>query len=117
MVNHQHQIAETGTARGTRVPEQQLFDEPDVLMPAQFRELFCRRRVTNEERLMLAVLELAIADLLQTGMGRHGKAQAEREAAREWIGNGRRHWYSFLSICEHFGFSATAIRRALGVGE
>jgi len=73
-----------------------------------------------ERRLMLAVLESAIADWLvrrETCVApRHDARVAVEEDLAGWFASSDRRWpYSFENICAALGLDAGGIRRRLGV--
>ncbi len=66
-----------------------------------------RRLLLPEERLLLAVLESAYWDL----KSRH--AMDRRQARTYFLSEDGRHAFSFLAVCQHFGWSAESIRTSL----
>jgi hypothetical protein len=73
-----------------------------------------------ERRLMLAVLESAIADWLvrrdTQAAPRHEARITVEEDLAGWFASGDRRWpYSFENICAALGLDAGGIRRRLGV--
>ena len=73
-----------------------------------------------ERRLMLAVLESAIADWLvrrdRQVAARHARPVAVHEDLAGWFASEDRRWpYSFENICAALGLDAGSIRRRLGV--
>jgi hypothetical protein len=60
-----------------------------------------------EERLLLAVLESAYWDL----KSRH--ALDRRQARTYFLSEDGRHAFSFMAVCQHFGWSAESIRTSL----
>ena len=68
-----------------------------------------RRLLLPEERLLLAVLESAYWDL----KSRH--AVDRRQARTYFMAEDNRHAFSFMAVCQHFGWSADSIRTSLSV--
>jgi hypothetical protein len=66
-----------------------------------------RRLLLPEERLLLAVLESAYWDL----KSRH--AMDRRQARTYFMSDDNRHTFSFMAVCQHFGWSADSIRTSL----
>ena len=66
-----------------------------------------RRLLLPEERLLLAVLESAYWDL----RSRH--AMDRRQARTYFMAEDGRHAFSFMAVCQHFGWSADSIRSSL----
>jgi len=90
---------------------------PAAVLPEQ---LMSSRRIhaglQPERRLMLAVLEDAIADFQRLGFATTPAGRREFLAARAWIELDGSDWsFSFAAICEALGLDAQGIRRALGV--
>lgn len=68
------------------------------------------RRLTQTEKLMLAVLELAVSDLQQTSNPRW------RAEAFWYFKSTDQSWdYSFENLCEHFQISPDLARERLGI--
>jgi hypothetical protein len=105
-----HAGADTATEALTRLAHRMTLT-PDAMLPAQFHH---RPPVSPEERLMLAVLEDAVACF------RHGAHTADTQRRRLfmdaclWIFSRERHWpFSFENICETFGLDPGYVRCAL----
>jgi hypothetical protein len=67
-----------------------------------------RRLLLPEERLLLAVFESAYWDL----RSRH--SMDRRQARTYFMSDENRHAFSFVAVCQHFGWSADSIRISLG---
>lgn len=89
--------------------------QPDTLLPAQYFETFRRKaHLEPEKRLMLAVLEDAIACFQKHVAAGDGKGKAMFRDAEAWILEDDRDWlFSFLNICEIFGFDPQYVRQGL----
>lgn len=83
---------------------------PDSVLPAQFAALRQPRELPPEKRLLAAVLEQAIDDLIpKTLHDVNGPAEAE-----EWLLSDTRAWpMVFAAICDTFGLDVQAARAAL----
>jgi len=81
--------------------------QPDTLLPAQYFETFRRKAsLEPEKRLMLAVLEDAIACFQKYIFARDGRGKTLFQEAEEWIVERNSDWlFSFESICEVLGFN------------
>ena len=88
---------------------------PGTLLPTQYFDRIRRRKdFTGEQRLMIAVLELAVDDYLQHAAIMHRRAQGLFAGAEEWIESPDRSWvYAFETICDHFGLDADYVRKGL----
>lgn len=89
--------------------------QPDTLMPAQYLDTFRRKAHWEpEKRLMLAVLEDAIACFQKYLFARDGKGRAVFREAEEWILREEGDWlFSFGDICEVLGFNPQYVRDGL----
>lgn len=89
--------------------------QPDTLLPAQYFETFRRKaHLEPEKRVMLAVLEDAIACFQKYLTARDGKGKAIFRDAEAWIVEDDRDWlFSFTNICEVLGFDPQYVRRGL----
>lgn len=89
--------------------------QPDILLPAQYFETFRRKApLEPEKRLMLAVLEDAIACFQKYLFARDTKGRSLFREAEEWILEEGSNWlFSFENICEVLGFSPKYVRRGL----
>ncbi len=66
-----------------------------------------RRLLRPEERLLLAVFEAAYWDL------KSRQALDRRHARTYFLSDENRHAFSFVSVCQHFGWSVDSIRGQL----
>lgn len=89
--------------------------QPDTLLPAQYFETFRRKtHLEPEKRLMLAVLEDAIACFQKYIFARDSKGKAMFRDAVEWVLEEESDWlFSFESICEVLGFNPEYVRQGL----
>lgn len=103
---------ETGLGVEERVAS--LF-QPDTLLPAQYFETFRRKAyLDSEKRLMLAVLEDAIACFQKHVFARDSKGKASLREAEEWIMEQNSQWlFSFENVCEVLGFNPGYVRQGL----
>lgn len=89
--------------------------QPDTIIPAQYFETL--RRKTHLEpvkKLMLAILEDAIACFQNHASAREGKGRETFRDAEEWILEQHDGWlFSFENICEVLGFNPAYIRYGL----
>ncbi len=101
---------------GLRVEERvaSLF-QPDTLLPAQYLEPFRRKApLEPEARLMLGVLEDAVACFQKYIFARDGKEKVMLREAEEWIMEEGSDWpFSFENICEVLGFDPRYVRQGL----
>jgi hypothetical protein len=86
----------------------------DASLPAQYWDMFASGgEVAPEKRLLIAVLEEAIKSYRALAFS-GGRRFAEVE---EWFAcDDNRYTFSFASICEVLGLSATGIRKSLRIG-
>ena len=103
---------ETGLSVEERVSS--LF-QPDTLLPAQYLETYRRKaHLEPEKRLMLAVLEDAIACFQKYLFSRDGRGRTLFREAEEWIVEEGSDWlFSFENICEVLGFDPQYVRQGL----
>lgn len=89
--------------------------QPDTLLPAQYFDTFRRKaQLEPEKRLMLAVLEDAIACFQKYAAARDGKSKAMFRDAEAWIVEENRDWlFSFDNICEVLGMDPRYVRQGL----
>jgi len=89
--------------------------QPDTLLPAQYFETFRRKtHLEPEKRLMLAVLEDAIACFQKYTFARDARGKALFREAEEWILEKGSDWlFSFENVCEVLGLSAEFVRQGL----
>jgi hypothetical protein len=93
--------------------------QPDSLLPTQYFDTFRRKSVLEpEKRLMLAVLEDAVACFQKHVMVRDAKGEALFRDVEQWILGKSDDWlFSFENICESLGFNAWYIRQGLISGK
>jgi hypothetical protein len=103
---------ETGLSMEERVTS--LF-QPDTLLPDQYLDTFRRKLYLEpEKKLMLAVLEDAIACFQKYVFARDGKGRMLFREAEEWIQEKSGDWlFSFANICETLGFDPAYLREGL----
>jgi hypothetical protein len=102
----------------SRVRQTLDFNDPlgvaDVILPTQFSDLVGRHGLSNEQRLMLAVLVDAI-NILRNWRGFAG-AQKRRwfaEAGRWVFARGTTHPFSFDNVCDALGINSQTLRQRL----
>jgi hypothetical protein len=103
---------ETGLSMEERVTS--LF-QPDTLLPEQYLETFRRKlHLEPEKKLMLAVLEDAIACYQKYIVARDGKGKILFQETEEWVLDGNGDWlFSFANVCDTLGFDPDYLRRGL----
>jgi len=89
--------------------------QPDTLLPSQFFDRIRRRTEhEGERRLMIAVLEDAVAVYRKQAGARDARNQQLFREAEEWIEDPDRTWlFSFQNICDVLGLDADYLRRGL----
>jgi hypothetical protein len=89
--------------------------QPDTLMPEQYLETFRRKlHLEPEKKLLLAVLEDAIACFQKYLFAKDGKGKVLFLEAEEWILDRDTDWlFSFANVCEMLGFEPTYLRDGL----
>ena len=87
---------------------------PEVILPSQFFSSPPASTERPEKRLMLAVLQDAVATLLKhAGTARCGQRRLTREA-EQWIDARNSDWpFSFENICDVLNLDAAALREGL----
>ena len=103
---------DTGLSMEERVTS--LF-QPDTLLPDQYLDTFRRKlHLEPEKKLMLAILEDAIACYQKYFFARDLKGKALFHEAHEWVeGPGGASVFSFDSVCEALGLNPDYLRRGL----
>jgi hypothetical protein len=103
---------ETGLSMEERVTS--LF-QPDTLLPDQYLETFRRKlHLEPEKKLMLAVLEDAIACFQKYVFTRDGKGRMLFQEAEDWVQEKNGDWlFSFANVCETLGFNSDYLRQGL----
>ena len=89
--------------------------QPDTLLPAQYLETFRRKApLEPEKRLMLSVLEDAVACFQKHLFSRDPRGRALFRDAEEWIVEEGSDWlFSFENICEVLGLDPQYVRQGL----
>ncbi|MDX2169419.1 MAG: hypothetical protein SF182_20280 [Deltaproteobacteria bacterium] len=85
----------------------------DVVLPAQFFAAISDRRSEPEKRLMVAVLEEAIAALLHGGVASDERRALAREAQRWFASDDRRAPFAFAAICDVLDLDVGRVRQTL----
>ena len=103
---------DTGLSMEERVTS--LF-QPDTLLPEQYLDTFRRKlHLEPEKKLMLAILEDAIACYQKYLSARDSKGKALFSEAAEWVEEkGSASVFSFDSVCETLGLNPDYLRRGL----
>ena len=103
---------DTGLSMEERVSS--LF-QPDTLLPDQYLDTFRRKlHLEPEKKLMLAVLEDAIACYQKYLFARDAKGKALFQEAKEWVEEtGGGNVFAFDSVCETLGLNPDYLRRGL----
>jgi hypothetical protein len=103
---------ETGLSMEERVTS--LF-QPDTLLPEQYLDTFRRKlHLEPEKKLMLAVLEDAIACFQKYVFARDGKGKMLFQEAEDWVQDTNGDWlFSFANVCETLGFNPDYMRQGL----
>jgi hypothetical protein len=93
--------------------------QPDTLLPEQYLETFRRKlHLEPEKKLMLAVLEDAIACFQKYVFARDGKGRMLFQEAADWVQDSNSDWlFSFANVCKTLSFSPEYLRRASPVGK
>ena len=89
--------------------------EPDLITPDQHRDRICPEATDRPEiRLMLAVMEDAVATVQRYAMEPTRRNQKLFEDAQEWIESTDTSWpYSFENVCTALRFEPETLRRGL----
>lgn len=89
--------------------------QPDTLLPDQYLETFRRKaHLEPEKRLMLTILEDAIACFQKYLFARDGKGKLLFREAEEWVMEEGSNWlFSFENICELLGLEPRYVRQGL----
>ena len=93
---------------------------PEPALPTQFHDLWHRtQRIAPEPRLALAVLQLAVVDLLKYCNAEDEHERRLYRKAHLWITSSDRSWpYSYVNLCEAICISPEHLReRVLGADE
>ena len=89
--------------------------EPETVLPSQLLDTSnLGAAMQPEKRLMLAVLEDAIATLQRTANGTSRVALRDFDETRAWLASDDTTWpYTFVNICHVLGFDPSFLRRGL----
>jgi hypothetical protein len=89
--------------------------QPDTLLPEQYLDTFRRKlHLEPEKKLMLAILEDAIACYQKYLFARDSKGKALFHDAEEWVEEtGGASVFAFDSVCETLGLNPDYLRRGL----
>ena len=89
--------------------------EPDTLLSAQYFDTLRRKALLEpERRLVLAILDDAIACYRDNMFSRSAKKKRLFDEAEEWIVTPQADWiFSFDHVCEALGLNPEYIRRGL----
>jgi len=103
---------DTGLSMEERVTS--LF-QPDSLLPDQYLDTFRRKlHLEPEKKLMLAILEDAIACYQKYIFVRDSKGKALFHDAKEWVAEeGGGNVFAFESVCESLGLNPEYVRRGM----
>jgi hypothetical protein len=103
---------ETGLSMEERVTS--LF-QPDTLLPDQYLETFRRKfHLEPEKKLMLAVLEDAIACYQKYIFAHEGKGKVLAQETEQWLLDENGDWlFSFDNVCETLGFDPAYLREGM----
>ena len=103
---------DTGLSMEERVSS--LF-QPDTLLLEQYLDTFRRKlQLEPEKKLMLAILEDAIACYQKYVFARDSKGKILFEEAEQWVhGDGGGSVFAFDSVCESLGLNPDYLRRGL----
>ena len=89
--------------------------QPDTLIPDQFFDTLRRKTLLEpEKRLLLAVLEDAVACFQKYVHARDARGKTMFREAEEWVLEKNSDWlFSFESICEILGLNPDYVRQGL----
>ncbi len=89
--------------------------QPDTVLPAQYLETVRRKtHLEPEKKLMLSVLEDAVACFQKYAFTRDARGKSLLREAEQWISAETTEWlFSFDNICESLGLNPTYIREGL----
>lgn len=89
--------------------------EPDTMTPSQyFERIFTESTLLPEKRLMLAVLEDAIASFQRNFIQQRGTSETEDFDVETWLDSDDMSWpFSFASICQALDMEPEYLRRGL----
>ncbi len=88
--------------------------EPETILPSQLLDRDSGASLQPEKRLMLAVLEEAVATLQRYAAARGRAAERQFEDARQWLFADDLTWtFSFVNICHALGLEPAYVRSGL----
>jgi len=89
--------------------------QPDTLLPDQYLDTFRRKlHLEPEKKLMLAILEDAVACYQKYLFAREGKGKILFSETEEWILESKGDWlFSFNNVCETLGFEPAYLRQGM----
>ena len=89
--------------------------QPDTLLPEQYLDTFRRKlHLEPEKKLMLAILEDAIACFQKYVFASDGKGKTLFREAETWVEEkGGESVFAFDSVCETLGFDPAYLRRGI----
>lgn len=89
--------------------------QPDTLLPEQYLETFRRKlHLEPEKKLMLAILEDAVACFQKYVFAHDGKGKALFRETEDWVLEDHGDWlFSFANVCETLGFEPKYLREGL----
>ena len=85
---------------------------PDMALPSQFQDLWATsRRLSPGPRLALAVLQLAVVDVLKYRGARREQDRRMYRKARCWITSSDKSWpLSFMNVCDTLKIAPDQLR-------
>ena len=89
--------------------------QPDTLLPDQYLDTFRRKlHLEPEKKLMLAVLEDAVACYQKYLLARDGKGKSLFRETEDWVLEQQDDWlFSFTNVCETLSFEPDYVRQGL----
>ena len=89
--------------------------QPDTLLPEQYLDTFRRKlHLEPEKKLMLAVLEDAVACYQKFLTALDGKGKSLFRETEDWVLEEQGDWmFSFANVCETLGFEPDYLRQGL----
>jgi len=89
--------------------------EPETILPSQLLDTsHLGAAMQPEKRLMLAVLEDAIATLQRTAIATSRVGMRDFDEVRTWLASDDTGWpYAFVNVCHVLGFDPSYLRRGL----
>jgi hypothetical protein len=89
--------------------------QPDTLLPEQYLDTFRRKlHLEPEKKLMLAVLEDAVACYQKYLLARDGKGKSLFRETEDWVLEQQDDWlFSFINVCETLSFEPDYVRQGL----